>query len=449
MLSTRIVALCVCLLAAIAGCQARSGTNLIPPGALRPSSAQIPETLVHAPCTLLGLLKRPTATAPIVTLAFGQLMEKRVNKVPTRYASTGVRFANASGKRVLASTGGVARGYADLPGYGQTIVVRTASGAETLYGDLSSFAIHFPKDNRVSVKAGQVIAYSGKTNLAFAYAPSGGVLGDGTQINPCGTGSSNGAAATINLLPANIAVYARMHSLSVDGVMQSPGPYPAGNPDVATPSTIVSANVAKPTTLGTTVYERSDQWSDYYVVLCGNAVFATGPARYAGPFSYPWNDVQVPLATPALPKVVFFRDAGTQGNSLVMQLPAPSPEPNGAPCPAPPPANTYTYTSTTFYAPGQTVWLRYVSNNGQSGDTVAFTSDDATVAIASPSPLSVYATSPPAWPPGNHTNLIAKATGSTTISVYDSSCGCSDPSIAITVVATPSPAPVPTPIPNI
>lgn len=442
--SNWVALLAVCALAACASQNA--GTVPSGPRAFASIPIRASATVTHAACTLAPGLKIPLTGTPVVATAFGQLM---VDAQGTRYANPSVIFKYAAGRRVYASTGGVAHWYPALAGFGKTIVIHNASGVETLYGDLERATITFSKHGIAGVKAGQQIALSGASNLPFEYARSGSVIAAGTQNNPCGSAANDGASATIDVMPQNVAVYARFHALSVDGVAESPGPYPVSSPDVATPATIASAHVVTPSTLAATVYERSDVWSNYYLVLCGNAAFATGPARYAGPFTYDENNTYVVQAQPSPPPVVFFRDAGDQAAALTAPLPqqAGVPAP-AAGCPAAPPANVYVGTSLTYNQVGQTSWVYYWCNIAP--DSVTFTSNDPEVAIATPSPLTDYPAPQPNWPPPiNHTDFIAKGIGSATIAVADVQCALSnDKPINVVVNATPSPAPAPTPMSN-
>ncbi|HKE37234.1 MAG TPA: hypothetical protein VKB39_07375, partial [Candidatus Baltobacteraceae bacterium] len=162
----------------------------------------------------------------------------------------------------------------------------------------------------------------------------------------------------------------------------------------------------------------------------------------------------VPLVTPSLPPLVFFRDAGELGKTLVAPLPAPY----GRACPAPAPGNFYTFSSPVFNQVGQSKFVYYTANSPApggtpvSGDTVTFavsTPGVITVSPASPSPLPVFPTLPPPWPPPSpRADITAVGPGTATITVQDSSCTCTDAPITVTVNPTPTPAEIPTPIPN-
>jgi hypothetical protein len=294
------------------------------------------------------------------------------------------------------------------------------------------------------VKAGQPIALSGSSPLLFEYAPAGNIGNAGAQSNPCGTQS--GATASIGIMPANVAVLARFHSLSVNGTPVPPGPDPTSSPDVSTPAGLSVANIDQPATLAATMYEGSDVFSSYYIVLCGNAVFKTGSnPRVAGPFTYTEGTTSIAQVSPSpLPQVVFFRDAGVKGSTLTADLPG---QTRG--CPATPPANLYAWASPVFFGAGQTEWVRYVSIGGSSGDTVTFTSSQTSVISASPSPLAVFATAPPAWPPPSpRADLTSGVPGTAMIIVFDTQSAQDDSPINVQVNATPSAAPVPSPLPN-
>lgn len=430
-------------LAALAACAMRGGSPMPPSAtdAVAPSLRDAASTIPHAACSPPTGLVSPIAGTPVVGTAYGQLIQPAN---AARYAFTGVTFAYPSGKKVFAATSGTATYYADLKPYGAAIVIKSTSGAETLYASFARSVLKLSKKHTAKVKAGQEIAVSGKSDLLYEYAPAGNIVEAGAQSNPCGT--SNGASGSISIMPSAVAVYARFHTLAVNGAPIAAGPYPSGDPDVPTPSTISAANTDQPATIAATMYERSDVSSGYYVVLCGNAVFKTGNARYAGPFTYTQGTTSVTTAVPSpLPQVVFFRDPGTQSTSLIETLPAPY---NQA-CPAPPPANVYVFASPTFYQIGQTEFAYYTSNTGQSGDTVMFTSSSTTVVTASPSPLAVFATAPPTWPPPTpHADFTATGFGTATITVFDSSCACNDTAINVTVASPSPPAPVPSPLPN-
>jgi hypothetical protein len=397
---------------------------------------------------------------PSIVIAFGQLV---MTGAGVRYAFPGVEFAYHGGKYVYAATSGKATYYQSLSGYGQAIVVKSATGAETLYAGFGRPVKQFLKSARIKVKSGQVIALAGVSPLRFEYAPSAGVLSAGTQSNPCGSGS-NGAGGTISLMPTDVAVYARFHALSLDATPLPPvvyatgSPfYPIGSPDVATPSQLSVANVVVAHAAVPSIYEHSDVFSGFYVVLCGNVVFATGPARYAGPFTYPNPTASptVPLVTPSLPPLVFFRDAGQLGKSLTAPLPAPY----ARACPAPAPGNFYFFSSPVFNEVGQTKYAYYVAYQPTPpatpvpNDTVTFSSNSTgivTIVPSSPSPLPVFQYPPTsAWPPPSpRADITATGVGTATITVTDSSCSTCDGPISVTVNPTPTPAPVPSPIAN-
>jgi hypothetical protein len=243
-------------------------------------------------------------------------------------------------------------------------------------------------------------------------------------------------------------MHVRFHSLWLNGVAASPGPNHSDNPDVLTPSSISTATVNTATTVVPSVYEGGDSWGNYYVVLCGNAAFATGHERWAGPYTYTESPSAVVYTIPSpLPAVVFFTDPGQNGPQLREPLPQPSGKPTAAPCPAAPPADLYNFPTLTFNEVGQTEWVDYWC--ATSPDTVTFTPGDPSIVTVSPSPLTVYSSPQPAWPPPpNHADFVAKAIGSTQIVVSDTLCPNSDTPFSVTVLPTPSPAPVPTPMIN-
>ena len=427
-------------IAVTAACSSRPGGSGLVPPAPGLDGVRTPDTVAHAACAMATGLKSPVAGTIAVGNAFGQLM---ATKTGTRYAFPNVDFTYAANKNVYAATAGVATYYAKMGSFGKTLIVKSGSGVQTQYSGLLRIKLTLSKKNTAPVKAGQAMAVSAGPLLHFAYAPKGQIGSASMHANPCGTGNA-AANGSISVMPTNVAVYARFHTMSVDGVPLPPGQFPSGNPDVATPQTIGSTNVAKTATVNATVYERSVIYNQsYYVVLCGNAAFATGPARYAGPFQYPGSSSTVVLASPAIPPVVFFRDAGTQGGSLIAPLPAPY----AFACPAPGPANLYNNDAPIFYQVGQTQWLYYWCN--LTPDTVSFTSNNPSVATESPSPVTVYSTAQPNWPPPSDiANITATGIGATTIAVSDQQCSGSDTPISVTVAPTPVAAGVPTPIPN-
>lgn len=385
-------------------------------------------------------LKSPVSGTPSVGTAFGQLLQSAGAK--SFYASTAVTFAYPSGKHVYAAIGGVATFYKNLAPFGKALVIRNAgTGQQAIYTGFGRVNLKLSKKNVAKVSAGQVIATSSASGLTFAYAPAGDVTQNASRGNPCGTGGA-ASAATISVIPiASPAVYMRFHTLAVNGVQMPPGPYPSGNPDVPTPEN-VAATVVTPASVSATMYEYGDVFSNYYVVLCGNAVFATGPARYAGPFTYDESSTQVTIASPALPPVVFFRDPGSFGSVLTQPLPGTV----GRACPAPPPANVYT-SSWTFYQVGQNVfewWWCPVAD-----DQVTISVDNPSVVTASPSPIVVPTAEPTHWPPPSpRADITARGVGFAHITVTDPGCAINNGTIAVTVAVTPTPAPVPTPVPN-
>ncbi|MBV8654508.1 MAG: peptidoglycan DD-metalloendopeptidase family protein [Candidatus Eremiobacteraeota bacterium] len=395
-------------------------------------------------------LHSPVHGALVVATAFGQLMQSAGG---TRYAYPAISLAYKAGKPVYSALEGRARYVEREPGFGPAILVTAKSGAQVLY---ASFArpIRELAHTSIRVKAGQQIAVSGRSHLRFVYAPGGSVTSTGAQANPCGSGASNGASATISVMPESVAVTTRFHAVSVNGTPLPPGPFPSGSPDVPTPEGISAANVVSVQAVAPTIYEHSDTFASFYVVLCGNAVFATGHPRYAGPFPYPspFASSTPPAVAPSLPPIVFFRDAGAYGTQLVEALPAPY----ARACPAPPPANTYTFTAPVFGQPGQTryvyYWLNTLPPSPVPTDYVTFNVSDAKVVTmnpASPSPLPVFSAQPAPWPPPSpRGEMTAVGTGAATIQVQDALCNCPDAAINVTVLATPVPAPIPTPLPN-
>ena len=419
-------------LAGTVACAERGGGGALPSFVSAERAAAAPPT--HAPCTIVSALKSPVSGTPKIATAFGQLM---MNSSKVRYAYPGIALTYRAGRHVYAATRGRATYYTKLAGFGPAIVVRDGrTGPETLYAGFARSVL--PAGRAIKVKAGQVIAVSGSSALIFEYSPSGGVTTAGTQANPCGTGSDNGAGGIITVVPQASPVYARLHSISVDGTPVPPGAYPSGSPDVATPQQLSVANVTVAHSIVPTVYERSNVTGQYYVVLCGNAVFATGNARYTAVFNYGSSDV---LDTPSpMPSVVFFRDPGDQSASLTAPLP-----PTGQGCPGPAPANVYT-TTQTFGNVGQTEYLWYWCS--ATPDTVTFSSNNTNVVTVTPSSLPAFPTSQPNWPPPSpNANIAATGPGSATVSVSDQNCNLNS-TFTITVQTPPPAWPVPTPIAN-
>jgi hypothetical protein len=439
--------LLIALVAALAACAQQASTPLVPQTELSPYGLAA-QRLAHAPCTIAAGLVAPVHGPLTIATAFGQLMETPRG---VRYAYPGIALTAGAGKPVLAALSGRARYASNVAGFGPAIVVTASTGQELLY---ASFAhpIHELMRTNIRVKAGEKIAVTGNLHLRFFYAAAGNVAKPGTQTNPCG--ASYGAGAQISVMPQLVSVEARFHALSVDGSPVPTGPYPQESPDVSTPANLAVTSVVAAHEVTGTVYEHSDTFAGYYIVLCGNAVFATGHARYAGPFPYPNPTAAAtpPAAAPSLPRVVFFRDAGKYG----VQLLAPLPAPYAHACPAPPPANTYVFGNYVFGEPGQTkfvyYWLTTPTPSPVPTDFVSFSSSETTIVTvspASPSPVPVFSTRPAPWPPPSpREEITATGTGATTIVVTDSSCQCTDAPLQITVNATPTPAPVPTPIPN-
>jgi len=393
-------------------------------------------------------LTSPVSGKPVVATAFGELL---ATSKGTRYAYSAVDFAYPAKKNVLSAMTGTARYYPALPNFGRALVVTGAHGAQTLYAGISKVKLAL-KDGRAHVVAGHAMALSSGPVLRFAYAPKGNVVAASARGNPCGAGNAT-ASGTVSVMPANVAVYARFHQMTIDGVPVSPGPYPSGNPDVATPLTISTTGVTSASTLLPTVYEDSDTWSSYYVVLCGNAVFATGAhERYAGPFPYAESNSYVVDAVPSpLPQVVFFTDPGNNGAQLTEQLPQQTGQSAATACPAAPPPDFYVQYRVTFNEVGQTYWAYFWCS---LPDSITLTSADTSVATVSPSPLQDYSSPQPDWPPpAQRADFTAKSAGSTQISVDDPNCPAPAPTgngtpFAIVVNPTPSPAPLPTAIPN-
>lgn len=390
---------------------------------------------------MIAGLKAPVDGGVALDAAFGQLMQ---NSSKQFYANPGLIYHYASGKAIRAATGGVVKYYAKLAPYGKAIVITAKSGAQTLYARFEKAAV----PNGAHVVPGRQIAVSGADPLLFEYAPKGKVVTAGTQSNPCGSGN-DGAAATITVMPANVATYVRFHTLTFDGVAFTPGPFPTGTGitgDVGTPETITASNVLQTATASGHVYEGNDVFSEYYVVLCGNAVFQTGNARYTQAYPYPTNQ---PSAAPSIPPIVFFRDAGAYGRDLTQKLPAPASQA----CPAPSPPNGYTITSLTFNQIGQEAYVWFWC---PSPSTETYTSSNTTVVVASPAAVPLATSPPPAWPPPSpRTDFTATGVGTAQIAATNSNAACTgqfpsgdDATFNVTVNATPSPAPVPTPLPN-
>lgn len=450
--------LILCALAALAACGQRMspGTGFTPATGT-PAWTYDAAKLVHAPCAIVSPLRSPVKGMPAIVVAFGEL---RMNSAKTRFAFPGVEFAYHGGKYVFAATSGTATYRSNVTGIGPAIVVKTQSGVETLYAGFARPVKALLKTSHRQVKAGQAIAIAGTQPLRFEYALAGNVLAAGTQTNPCGSGNDS-ASGTISVMPVDVAVYARFHTLALDGTPLPPttypsAAYPAGSPDVATPSNLTVGSVVVAHVAASTVYEHSDVFSSFYVVLCGNVVFATGPARYHE-FTYPnpTGSPALPLVAPSLPPLVFFRDAGELGKSLVAPLPAPY----SRACPAPPPANLYAFATPVFNWIGQSKYVYYVANQPSPpatpvpNDTVTFSSSSTTIVTivpSSPSPLPVFQYAPSsAWPPPSpRADMAATGVGIATITVLDSSCTCNDAPITVTVNPTPTPAEIPTPIPN-
>jgi hypothetical protein len=175
-------------------------------------------------------------------------------------------------------------------------------------------------------------------------------------------------------------------------------------------------------------------------VLCGNAVFQTGSARCTQ--QYPYSSGQS-SASPAIPPIVFFRDAGNDGSALTAVLPQ-----TNAPCPAPSPANVYTFTAPVFNQIGQSEIVYYWCSS--QPDSMTFSTTDAAVAAPSPSAVPIPSAAPtvPPWPPASYATFTATGYGNAQIVATDPGCTGNDTTFNVVVNHTPTPAPAPTPIPN-
>ncbi|MBV8490183.1 MAG: hypothetical protein JO199_06595 [Candidatus Eremiobacteraeota bacterium] len=431
------------LLAVAAACSVRDATSPTQPGGYLPAFERA-SSVSHAPCTVGSALKSPVRT-PVVGTAFGQLMQDSKKRF---YAFPGVVFTGAH-RTVFAATSGVATYYPKLGNDRAAIVIASSSGVQTLYGYLEKPLIALNAKHQATVTANQRIAISGNDGVLFEYS-TGSVRAAGMQLNPCGSGYS-GASAIITVMPAQAAVYARLHALSLNGIALTPGPYPSAtasaSPDVRTPATISVSNVVKVATAKADLYEHSDVFDGYYIVLCGNAVFQTGNARFTQEYSYPYGE---PSAEPSIPPIVFFRDAGAYGSDLTQTLPSTADQA----CPAPPPENDYDWKNPVFNQVGQRAyvwaWCKPGPSAPQNPDVVNFASTDTSVVTASPAALTLPTSAPPAspWPPPARDDLTATGYGNAVVNVTDpDNCFYNGP-ITVHVNKPPTPAPVPTPIPN-
>ena len=379
-------------------------------------------------------LHAPLSGALTVATAFGQLMASG----GTRSAFSGVDFATKKGRLVYAATAGTVTYYASYKSYGKTAIVTAAGHAQTLYAPVAF--VGNPRSRKV--KAGEAIAATAGALLHVRAADARGLDGPAAaQLNPCG--DAEGAAGTIALMGESPAIDVELTTLTLDGVAL-PTPVPPGY--VTTPAVLSVAQVLPVHKYAFGVLEYGPAPGSYYVVLCGNVVFATGNPRAAGPFT---------LAQRATtPSLVFFRDAGTNGALLTTPLPA-----YGRSCPAPaPPSGTFflkpspapPVLNVTFYQTGQTAWGYWTSPNGATGQTMQMAVGDASVVTVSPSSVPIDATPPPTPypPPSPFYTLTAAGIGSTQVTNTNTSCGCSAATIDVTVEATPTAAPVPSPLPN-
>jgi hypothetical protein len=80
----------------------------------------------------------------------------------TRRFHDGIDIPAATGKPVIAATGGVVRFAGKLGGYGNTVILETVDGIELLYGHLSSIEVRRGEH----VKGGQIIGAVGSTGFS-------------------------------------------------------------------------------------------------------------------------------------------------------------------------------------------------------------------------------------------------------------------------------------------
>jgi hypothetical protein len=451
MTAARLRFLVLALTAAVAACSAHgAGSSYVPQSdrmgaslaaATSPSPSPTPKAppLVHAPCAVPAGLGAPLHGALKVETAFGQLL---LNTKGTRFSAPFVLLGGAGGQHVYAAQSGTVTYYPNLVGsdgtaYGRgAIITNTANTAQTLYAPLDFKAT--PKSRKIAAGAALGIA---KGSLYFQYASCVSlecVLTASKAANPCGI--ANDATGTISVIPAIVGINTMLDTFKLDGTA-----FPTSAPGgvVGTPLQLSVPTVVAPHTFHFLVKEfrnPGDAWSPYYIVLCGNVAFASGPARYAGPFQF--------LSTASLPNLIFFRDPGAQGASLTAPLPV-----YGNACPAPLPANLSNLYAPIFNERGQSNWGWWCCYPGN--DTMNELSSNPAVVTVTPSsvPILPVAPSPSNSPSSGDVYVITAA--SPGIAKITSSFGGPTPApaptpspIIVTVNPTPSPAPAPTPMPN-
>jgi murein DD-endopeptidase MepM/ murein hydrolase activator NlpD len=390
---------------------------------MRAGTTASPSAAPHAACTIRSGYVAPVAGPLVVVTAFGEL----VVNAGVRSATQGVDLATTIGKPVRAAQSGRLVFMQNYRGYAKSAILTAKGGAQTFYAPL--YGHTFPKAR--TVKAGQVFAASGAATLHFEITGDAGLAGGATsQLNPCGL--SDGATGTISVLPASPNVSAYFSTFSLDG-----SPVPSASPFGVV--TMTAAAVVPPHTWAYGGVVEPFATGNYYIVLCGNVVFQTGPARFSQliQFSTTGNPAK-------LPKLIFFRDPGTQGASLTQDLPV-----YGNPCPAPAPVSG-SFSSWVFNENGQTAsGLYWISGDGGSGETMLMSSNDTSVVTVAPASVPIYQTAPPSSPaPSNTFTITATGVGSATITNTNKVSGATAAPISVIVHATPSPAPVPTPLPN-
>jgi hypothetical protein len=433
--SNRLRFLAFALVAAGAACSAHmSGGALPSSGTFADTDGRATATagpLVHAPCTIHDGFKSPLAGKLTVVSAFGELTSDK----GLRSVTPGVGLATKVGQIVHAAQAGRAVYLLVRRGV-QEVTVTATDGTKVQYevlldknGNGKPFKPHH-------VKAFEPLGQSAATTLHFKITVPSAVAGaPATQLNPCGP--ADGATGTISLLPVDAATDAVFATFTLNGVLL-PATAPGGL--VATPATLSVTQVVPRSSYGFTTYQYGAVPGSYYVVLCGNVVFATGPnLRYAGP-------IPVPATTSApfkLPALVFFRDPGAESALLTEPLPSAYGAP-AQPCPGPAPPSTQ-YGNWVLNAIGQSVIGEWSGSTG----TVAMTVTNPSVATVTPNPAPVDLTPPPyPPPPGTYFSITAAGIGTTSITNVNTVTGATPAAISVTVLATPTPAPAPTPLPN-
>jgi hypothetical protein len=432
--SIRLRFLALVLVATAAACAAHPSGGMLPssPFAMRAATATPtpkPSPIPHAACTIRSGFIAPFVGALVVETAFGQL--ETVSG--TRSAASGVDLGTTRLHAVRAAQGGRVRYYAAFRGYQNVAVVTAKSGVQMLYAPL-----YFPKKkvprNR-NIRSGADLGKAATRTLHFE-------ITDGTdpsdpeneQLNPCG--DADGASGTISIV-ASPGVNVTFSTFSLDGIA-FPTSAPGGM--VSTPVVMSVDKVGPLHGWGFGTTEFGVTAGSFNIVLCGNVVFQTGDPRFS---------VTIPVTgtTPTLPKLVFFRDAGSSASTP--NLSENLPPQFTRPCPAAPPVAGSTYA--LLMTVGQIAQGTWTTSDATQ-EWMSMTSSSPAIASVSPSAspgVPILTTAPPYPPPlGDYYTITANAPGTAVITDINTATMVTAAPISVTVRSTPTIAPWPTPMPN-